>query len=342
MNLDQKTKLLYCIISDYDTVFINNKKYIIKCPTSDLLYRAQLLYDNIIYNHRFNEWMGVQDCVDHLTNIGKLPLNFEQKCQEIQSFIEDKKVELYKSAIQLDKVKQIRKQLQQAKYLLDKLYDIQASLESFTVLGYAKLNKLQYIIRHTTYYKNKLCDYMSNNLLMSIIRELHKNVIPPEQFRELARTDPWRSYWGIVDNPFSQNVIDLDYNKRILISYSKMYDNVYESIDCPEENIIHDDDMLDGWMIVQRNKKQEQRNQSSTNDIVSNLGSKYTNATEIFLPTPDVAQANAIHSMNTAKSKHVQKQRQSMINKQGQVGVGKLPDEILERQLQMNQSYTSK
>ena len=42
--------------------------------------------------------------------------------------------------------------------------------------------------------------------------------------------------------------------KNILI-LSRMYDNVQESLDCPADDIMQDDDMLDGWFIHQKNKK---------------------------------------------------------------------------------------
>ena len=38
-----------------------------------------------------------------------------------------------------------------------------------------------------------------------------------------------------------------------------MYDNIQESMDCPTEDVINDDDMLDGWFIVQNRKREKDK-----------------------------------------------------------------------------------
>ena len=339
MNVDQRTQLLHRIMSDYIIILINNKKYIIRRPTSDILYHAQLVYENILSKHRFNDWMGENECISHLINIGKWTLNGDQKIQEIEKFIEDQKVELYQSAMQPDKVKLTRKHLLKAKKLLGKLLEVRSSLDSFTLRSFAQMAQQQYIFEHTVYQGNERLEYVSSPLLEQIKIKIYNLTIMSSEFRELARTDPWRSYWGITDNPFSSHVAELDYDKRTLIAYSKMYDNIYENPDCPSEQVIDDDDMLDGWMIVQRRDRQEKKKEKQTDNVVSSLSSKYQNASEIFLPVQSNEQIEQVDKMNSLKSKMVVKQRKRMIDKQGQVGAGKLPDEVFARQAQANEEF---
>ena len=40
----------------------------------------------------------------------------------------------------------------------------------------------------------------------------------------------------------------------VIVIWSKMYDNVQESIDAPIQSVMEDDDALDGWFIVQNRK----------------------------------------------------------------------------------------
>ena len=44
-----------------------------------------------------------------------------------------------------------------------------------------------------------------------------------------------------------------------IVMWSQLYDNVQESMDAPTKDVIKDDDLLDGWLIVQ-GKKREKRN----------------------------------------------------------------------------------
>ena len=163
-----------------------------------------------------------------------------------------------------------------------------------------------------------------------------------EACREIARTDPWRSYWGITDCPFGTRAIDLDYDKRTLLAYSKMYDNIGDHPECPSQEIIEDDDMLDGWMIVQQRQTSEKKVEKHKDDMVNNFSPKYQNATEIFLPAQSKDHIKQIDDLNTATGKRVRKQRQQMINEQGQVGVGKLPDEMLAIQNQSMEEFKQK
>jgi hypothetical protein len=329
--MDQRTKILNRIISDYHIILINSKKYVIRRPTQDILYQAQLEYENILTECKFNDWLSEEDCTNHLIRIGKWTPDGDKKIKDIHKFIEDQKVALYHSAIEAANDQVIRTQLAQAKDILNRMYGVKTSLHSFTLQGFAQVFKHQYILEHTIYRNDKRLDYVSPKILNQIKMQLLGLNIGPTEIREIARTDPWRSYCGIVDNPFSKNFVDLDDDKRALMTYTKMYDNIHENPDCPPQNVIDDDDMLDGWMIVQGREKKEKKKEKNTDNIVHNLSPKYQNANEIFIPVKTQEQRDKVMGMNNLSGKMVQKQRQELLNKQPQVGAGKLPDEVLAR-----------
>lgn len=339
MNLDQRNEILYRIMSDYYIIFINNKKYIMRRPTSSILYKAQLEYEKILSKYKFNDWMSESECINHLIDIGKWTLDGDAKMKEIEKFVEDHKVLLYQSFIQLDKVKQIRQHLIQAKQLLGRLYNAKHSLYSFTLACFSQTIKQNYIIEHTVYSNGQRLSYVSPKLLELIKIKISRFAISSAEFRETARTDPWRSYYGITDNPFSRNITKLDYDKRTLLMYSKMYDNIYENPECPNEDIIEDDDMLDGWMILQKRERDEKKQEKQGDSAVQKLSSKYDGAHEIFLPAQSIEQADYINKMNSSKSKIVKQQRQKIIKEKGSVGTGQLPDEIFKQNLQANKQF---
>lgn len=342
MDVEQRTKLLNIVMSDCFIILINNKKYIIRRPNRSILYKAQLLYEKTLQDNRFNDWMSENECISHLVSIGKWTVEGDAKIKEIDKFIEDQKVELYQSILQPDKIKQIRKQLLRAEDLLDKLHQAKNSLNYFTVCGFAQTVRQQYIFSKTIYQNRRLLKFLSFKLLGQIQTKMCDFIISSKEFRELSRTDPWRSYWGMTDNPFSKNFVDLDYDKRTLITYSKMYDNIHENPECPNDDVIADDDMLDGWMILQRRERVEKKKEKHTDQVIQKLSPKYQFANEIFLPAQSEEEIKQINDMNSAKSKFIKKQRQELIDKQGQVGVGQLPDEIWTQRAQAHQEFVSK
>ena len=145
MNVDQRIKLLHTIMSDYFIILINNKKYVIRRPSSDILYRAQLVYEKTWSDNKFNDWIGEEECISHLINIGKWTLEGDSKMAEMEKFMDDQKVDLYQSILQPDKVKQIRKQLFRVRQLLSKLHEAKNSLINFTLRGFAQTIRQQYI-----------------------------------------------------------------------------------------------------------------------------------------------------------------------------------------------------
>ncbi len=346
MNIDKRNKLLHRIMSDYFIIYINNKKYIIKRPTRYILNEAQLVYEKTLTNNKFNNWASENRCLAKLIQSGKWPIDGDKRIIGLEEILNNLKVQLYQSILQSEKIKKIRKQLIQVEKALNNLHEIKHSLDSFTNKGFAYLAQQQFIILSTLYNTdNQLLsnfENISHGLMEKIRFGLIKQSINSAQFRELARTNPWRLYWGISDNPFGKSVVELDYDKRALITYSKMYDNIYENPECPDEKVIEDDDMLDGWMILQKQDRDEKKKEKTLDSTVNNLSSKYQNASEIFLPAKSMEDINQINKMNTVGAKIVKQQRQNMIKKQGQVGHGKLPDVVLEQNAQAQQQMKNR
>jgi hypothetical protein len=54
-----------------------------------------------------------------------------------------------------------------------------------------------------------------------------------------------------------------------------MYDNVYESMECPPDEVIKDDDMLDGWFIQQHKDREKKLKEKSTDEKFGNMRDNY-------------------------------------------------------------------
>ena len=116
-------------------------------------------------------------------------------------------------------------------------------------------------------------------------------------------------------------------DQKTLITYSSMYDNVYESMDCPSDSVIDDDDALDGWFIVQRKKREQQTKEAGMDDIT---GADMGNANEIFVMTDD---AKSVYELNDPISKGIVKSRREQVEEQGEVKYQNFGD--VKREIQM-------
>ena len=122
--------------------------------------------------------------------------------------------------------------------------------------------------------------------------------------------------------------------------WSRMYDNVYESMECPTDDVIEDDDMLDGWFILQRKKREkdkaEQEIQSQTNN------QKISQSAEIFVFADNKESAKKINETNSVHSQAVKKQRMAVIQSKGEASDLDFQDQQLKIRTQQNEMYKNK
>jgi len=116
-----------------------------------------------------------------------------------------------------------------------------------------------------------------------------------------------------------------------------MYDNIQESLDCPTKEVIEDDDLLDGWFIIQGKKRDKEKSeQDFENSVKSN---KIKNASEIFVMAPNQKEKERIDNMNNVHSSMIKKQRFAVIQKQGKAEQHNFEDERLKIVTQQNNAF---
>jgi hypothetical protein len=111
-------------------------------------------------------------------------------------------------------------------------------------------------------------------------------------------------------------------DQRSLVSFSQMYDSIYEHPECPSEAVIDDDDTLDGWMIFQKRKVEKAKKQQSIDEMNPNL----KNAGEVFLFGKNSNEVEEIMSLNSPEALHKIKEKINFINKFGSTEDSSLPD----------------
>jgi acylphosphatase len=301
------------------------------CEVYDQAY-FNALNEEMMTEHQMAEWMIEHNLWSH---------HEEKDLEGIRKNIEDIKVEVYKLNKEKNKANQLKRYLRS----IEKKLNDQTSKKNLyyynTCESIANLEKLRYLIKRNCLQNNRICD-LEDDELDYVLDCFRESILSEEIIREVSRNEPWRSLW-FIKNHNKQDVFlnldrDITINQQNLLLWSQTYDNIHESLDCPSDDVIDDDDMLDGWLIFQSRKRKQEKVEQ---DMDKKMSSKVKNSSEVYLMASNVDEARDIDSINSYHAKMIKKQRQAVINLNGNNGVtqDKFQDEILDQQAKQNQQF---
>ena len=213
-----------------------------------------------------------------------------------------------------------------------------------TCEGIALSARYKYIIEHCcTCLNGDLYDFadMSVDFVSS---EYQNAALTERQLREIAREEPWKSTWSVYGK--SENILfnnknrELTQDQKGILIWSTMYDNIQEHHECPSDDVIKDDDVLDGWFIVQRNKREQEKLEGEVEGELTN--DKIRNAHEVFMVPDGDKKLEKINSMNNPTARMFKKQREHLIEQRGSVAQGEFFDEKLGVRSDQNKMYKNK
>ena len=280
--------LLYRIISGKFYFFYKNDTYELRQPSIDIKYESEILYNKIIYEEKYNEWLREDNLDRILTTLGLWTMDTKTILKSLDKSIDDTKVRLYEQRASTKAVQDNKKKLKTIRNQINRLLNSKSDIFSHTLEGYASSIKNEHVICNTLYKDNKLVfdkgiknNEHSYTLFNNLVKEINEHVLDSPQFKLLARTDMWRMYWNAnKGNVFPGSASEWSFDQRTLVNVSRMYDNVHEHPECPEEEVIKDDDMIisDSW------------------DIAVYLEKSYESPTSLFGASNDFIQVKFISS----------------------------------------------
>lgn len=205
--------------------------------------------------------------------------------------------------------KQIRKEIQDLEREQLRLHEIKHANDHLDCEGIASYSRWSWIIENSTFCEDGKPYDFSHVDASTVLRYYHQNRTPQEKIRELARTLPWRNIWAncnqIPKDAFNRNPNELSEEQSALLDWTRLYDNIAESSEPPEEAVIKDDYALDGWLIKQKNKREKERMKSKHEGVHG----KHHNADEVFVMSHSKQEAKEIHELNDGYSKMIVKSR---------------------------------
>ena len=90
--------LLYRILSGKLIFYYKNDKYELHCPDYYTRYESQLLYNNIINEEKYNDWIREDEIVGVLISLGLWTRDTMTILKDIEKKIDNYKVDLFKAA----------------------------------------------------------------------------------------------------------------------------------------------------------------------------------------------------------------------------------------------------
>lgn len=301
-------------------------------PTIDELLESCSIY-NEAYDKAYSEEMMTEDDMHQWMKENGIWNLYDEKLEDkYKKELEELKIEIFNMRNQEKKVNNLRGLIRQSEYKLLSHSNKKHAYYQNTCEGIAHIEKLSWLIKNTTYTNNKLYDF-GNISLQYVIDEWQSSFLPDTKLRDIARNDPWKSLWVIKDNSPSPLFVnppntELTHNQKNLLIWSQMYDNIQESIDCPPKNVIEDDDMLDGWFIIQNRKKESELLAKSFEDSTKNK--KIKESSEVLIIASDQKHIESIENMNDQHAKFIKKQREAAISNNTTLLEQELPDKKLD------------
>lgn len=294
---------------------------------SSLVYNK--IYRKCIKKGIDNEKKLLQILVDR----GLWTADDEQKWNKVESDILDFKVKIFQCDLKEKERETYRQYLGQARTIYSSLNKKRNLLGGYSAESVASLAKLHCLIQHNLVRKNK--KQPDGNTIAIIAKRYNSSFLSETEYRELARSTPFRDLWSLSKGKVVRQSASLySDEQRLLFSWARIYDNVYNSHNCPADSVISDDDALDGWFILQKREREKNEIDRRAEEFVG----RHPNSQELFIPANSMKDAEKIDKMNDTGAKIIKRQRLNVVKEHGVVDHGSMPDIQQQLQIQVNQS----
>lgn len=301
--------LIYRIISGYQYIKLNNNLYKLVSPSIDLKIAANILYNDIYQENLYGKFILKENLKELLISNQIISETFDADLYTTEKRLNAAKIQYYKQFYTQQKKSNKNKIISLSK-TISNAYNKKRCLDFLTLENYCENIKNEFIISKTLYdesnnlvfrdYSN--IDYVFFNKITLTIAD---NLINIDTYKKIARSD----YWKKISSSNRSNIFrgpssEYSEEQKALLSITDMYTRVYEHPDAPDEEIINDDDALDGWML----EMQEKITRSKKQKGIDNTLSKGSDSPEVYVMT-DKQNLNKVMELNSPEALKIVKSR---------------------------------
>lgn len=313
-------------------------------PSFETKMRADELYDDVLCQAIGYGLYSSDECIELAKKQQIWDDDKAARLEKIPRDVEEMKILIYQNFHKPSIVAGIRSNLRAAEETHHTLSCEKYSLEFLSSEFLARSFRYHYVLYETLYYDNGTRvfsgnywdDNTSETLLSNLINAVNANMIDDNTYRLVVRNEPWRGMWIAGKNSHNMFGIPatlLSEEQRTAISWSRLYDSVYDAHEKPSNAIIDDNDALDGWMAFISKKQAEEAKTKEAADFTNN--SRIKDAGEIYILNNKPGSAvsdlkdediKGINEMNDSMGKDTIKSRNKILKTQGEVLEQNLPD----------------
>lgn len=350
MDLSHRELLVARIISGTVRLRLSDERggthvFLYSRPTRAQSYLAEEIYHDQLACARNQDILDEDGLMDYLIAEGQWTEAEEKLLTGLPKEIEQFKVGLFQAQFRSYEREVIRKALATARSRLNELQQKRHVFDRQTCTGLAIGARSRALVAFglrtlsgDPLYSDEVAYWASSDgLVEEALEALDALRIEETAYRELARTSPWQDYWACrkSDTLFGVAATDYSEEQRALVSFSTLYDNVREHPECPSDAILEDDDMLDGWLILQRREREKRTNTVSGE---ASMGSDAIRRhDEVYLVANSKEDAERIMSLNDSHTRSVQRQRFKTIAEKGIVQEAEMPDTKAKLRMEVTQ-----
>lgn len=307
-------------------------------------YIAQEVYQDVEEDARLTGCYSEEELLQFLYE-QKLWSDDQQKLmRSTEKDIEDFKVKLVELIFRTVEKKTVKSYLSQAKKKYQDLANLRHGYDHLTCAGVAGMARTRHLVGASLYFIDGSPVLPEGVIVFeNVLEAFLESRLRDDQLRELARTDPWRSIWSAragASSLFGVAAVDMTDEQVRLQVWSQMYENVASHPECPSEDIIDDDDMLDGWLIIQKRKRDQQAFEAKADSTIGNEAIR--NSEEIYIIADNRDDAERIESLNDGSARHIKKQREAQMAKKGQIEHAEFADMRQQKQMLNTQLRAAK
>ncbi len=318
MDFSEREFLVFRIRSGVYKVPYNKFNIKVLTPTIENELESCEVYERSYYESMNDDIMTQEECFEWMIENELWTYEEELKVKEINKEIENLKINVYKKYNNSKLRESARIYLRAAEEGLRQMENKKNTYYGNTCEGIAQLDKSMFLLESCSYIG---CERLNPDSveLNDLLNKYYSLILKERDSREIARSEPWRSIWSLKETNtfslFSNKDRELSVDQKNLLIWSRMYDNIQESIECPSEKVIEDDDALDGWFIEQRRKNERDKAVGVIEDSIKN--DKIKNSQEIIVFADNKTDAETVCDMNSPNAKAIKKERKQTLQDKG-------------------------
>jgi hypothetical protein len=305
-------------------------------PTVDLLEESDWIYKR--YNDKLVEEADIftlEQSYQILRDQGKWNDSMEKEFEAIQADILSLTKGLNKIRFNKAATRATKKTIEQGKKRLEELYMIKNQLRTSTIEFMSERTRQRFLVSKITSIPSD-AELLSSHAFIDalVVYYFEESGIAESKIRELARTDPWRTFWATAKDTgtplFPHSSVEMSELQQALVNWTRVYDFAYASTNRPTEDVILDDDQFDSWYQEECDRLEREINQQS-------VGNEFASGSEVYIPC-DQEGAKEVYALNNEIQRGKIKTREQYIQEKGEVKEQALPDVRQQLQMEMNKA----